>query len=66
MDHSAALRYGAFAVGEHREILGRRFRIVGTTQEAASFTTTPIVFMDYRQRAGAAADAARQRPPTCS
>jgi putative ABC transport system permease protein len=48
MDRSAALRYGAFAVGEQREILGRRFRIVGTTQEAASFTTTPIVFMDYR------------------
>ena len=48
MDRSAALRYGAFTVGEQREILGRRFRIVGTTQEAASFTTTPIVFMDYR------------------
>ncbi len=48
MDRSAALRYGPFATGEQREILGRRFRIVGTTQEAASFTTTPIVFMDYR------------------
>ena len=47
MDRSAALRYGPFAAGEQREILGRRFRIVGTTQEAASFTTTPIVFMDY-------------------
>ena len=48
MDRSAALRYGRFAVGEHREIQGRRFRIVGTTEKAASFTTTPIVFMDYR------------------
>ena len=48
MDRSAALRYGPFATGEQREILGRRFRIVGTTEEAASFTTTPIVFMDYR------------------
>jgi putative ABC transport system permease protein len=48
MDRSAALRYGPFATGEQREILGRRFRIVGTTQQAASFTTTPIVFMDYR------------------
>jgi putative ABC transport system permease protein len=48
MDRSAVLRYGEFAAGEQREILGRRFRIVGTTQEAASFTTTPIVFMDYR------------------
>jgi putative ABC transport system permease protein len=48
MDRSAALRYGPFAVGEQREILGRRFRIVGATAEAASFTTTPIVFIDYR------------------
>jgi len=47
MDRSAVLRYGPFAVGDEREILGRRFRIVGTTREAASFTTTPIVFMDY-------------------
>lgn len=47
MDRSAALRYGPFALGEHREIQGRRFRIVGATEEAASFTTTPIVFMDY-------------------
>jgi putative ABC transport system permease protein len=48
MDRSAVLRYGPFAVGEQREIQGRRFRIVGTTEEAASFTTTPILFMDYR------------------
>jgi putative ABC transport system permease protein len=47
MDRSAALRYGPFSVGEEREIQGRRFRIVGTTEEAASFTTTPILFMDY-------------------
>jgi len=49
MDRSAERRYGPFAVGEHREILGRRFRIIGTTSEAASFTTTPIVFMDFRR-----------------
>jgi putative ABC transport system permease protein len=48
MDRSAVLRYGEFAPGEYREIQGRRFRITGTTEEAASFTTTPIVFMDYR------------------
>jgi putative ABC transport system permease protein len=48
MDRSAALRYGPFSVGAHREIQGRRFRIVGTTEDAASFTTTPILFMDYR------------------
>ena len=48
MDRSAELRYGPFAVGDYREIQGRRFRVTGTTDEAASFTTTPIVFMDYR------------------
>jgi putative ABC transport system permease protein len=47
MDGSAALRYGPFQVGEYRELRGRRFRIVGSTEEAASFTTTPIVFIDY-------------------
>jgi putative ABC transport system permease protein len=49
MDRSAERRFGAFAVGEHREILGRRFKIIGVTAEAASFTTAPIVFMDYRR-----------------
>jgi putative ABC transport system permease protein len=48
LDRSAAQRYGAFSVGEQREIFGRRFRIVGASAEAASFTTTPILFMDYR------------------
>src|SRR5688572_2061149 len=47
MDRSAERRFGAFSVGEYREILGRRFKIVGTTSGAASFTTAPIVFMDY-------------------
>jgi len=49
MDRSAERRFGPFAIGEHREIFGRRFRIVGSTRGAASFTTAPIVFMDYRR-----------------
>jgi putative ABC transport system permease protein len=49
MDRSAERRFGPFAVGEHREILGRRFRLSGSTRGAASFTTAPIVFMDYRR-----------------
>src|SRR5574341_579180 len=49
LDRSAELRFGPFAVGEYREILGRRFKIVGSTRGAASFTTAPIAFMDYRQ-----------------
>ena len=46
MDDSAERRYGAFHVGEYREILDRRLKIVGRTREAKSFTTTPILFMD--------------------
>jgi putative ABC transport system permease protein len=49
MDRSAERRFGAFAVGEYREILHRRFKIIGTTKGAASFTTAPITFMDYRR-----------------
>ncbi len=47
MDASAERRFGAFAIGDYREILHRRFKIIGTTTGAASFTTAPIVFMDY-------------------
>ena len=48
MDRSAERRFGPFAVGEYREILGRRFKIIGTTTGAASFTTAPILFMDFK------------------
>jgi putative ABC transport system permease protein len=48
MDVSAERRFGPFHVGEYREILHRRFKIIGTTTGAASFTTAPIVFMDFR------------------
>jgi len=47
MDRSASLRFGAFAVGDYREIGGRRFRIIGRSAEAESFTTTPIAFMGF-------------------
>ena len=47
MDRSAVLRFGGFDVGDYRELGGRRFRIIGRSAEAESFTTTPIVFMDF-------------------
>ena len=47
MDRSAKLRFGSFEVGEYRELGGRRFRIIGRSAEAESFTTTPVVFMDF-------------------
>jgi putative ABC transport system permease protein len=47
MDRSAVQRFGAFEVGQYREVGGRRFRIIGRSAEAESFTTTPVVFMDF-------------------
>jgi len=47
LDDSAAARYGPFAVGDYREVLGHRVKIIGRTAEAQSFTTTPIGFLDF-------------------
>lgn len=47
LDESAKKRFGEFHVGDYREILDERVKIIGTTQEARSFTTTPIAFMNY-------------------
>jgi putative ABC transport system permease protein len=49
LDGSAVKRYGAFASGEYREILGQRMKILGRTRDALSFTTTPISFMDFER-----------------
>jgi putative ABC transport system permease protein len=48
LDDSATKRFGAFAVGDYREINGQRLKIIGRTTEARSFTTNPIAFLDYR------------------
>jgi putative ABC transport system permease protein len=48
VDDSAKKRWGAFQVGEYREILGRRLKIIGRTVGDKSFTTTPLTFLDYR------------------
>jgi putative ABC transport system permease protein len=47
LDDSAVKRYGTFRVGEYREVLGQRLKIIGRTKDARSFTTTPISFMDF-------------------
>jgi len=60
MDRSAVRRYGPFEVGEYREVLGRRFKIIGTTVGAASFTTAPILFMDFRKAQGLAENVRNQ------
>lgn len=48
LDGSAEKRFGPFQVGDYREVLGRRLKIIGRTRDALSFSTTPIVFLDYR------------------
>ncbi|MCU1348056.1 MAG: transporter permease, partial [Acidobacteria bacterium] len=48
LDDSAKKRWGAFEVGDYREILGRRLKIIGRAVDAKSFTTTPLTFLDYR------------------
>jgi len=47
LDDSAERRHGPFAVGDYREVVGYRVKIIGRTREALSFTTTPIGFLDY-------------------
>ena len=48
-DESAEKRFGPFAIGDYREVNGKRLRIVGVTSEAKSFTTTPLSFMAYEK-----------------
>lgn len=48
LDESAKKRFGDFAVGDYREFLGSRMKIIGKTRGARSFTTNPLAFMDYR------------------
>jgi putative ABC transport system permease protein len=48
LDESATKRFGPFAVGDYREFMSQRLKIIGRTREARSFTTNPIAFMDYR------------------
>ena len=48
-DESASKRFGPFQVGDYREVMGQRLKVIGTSREAKSFTTTPIAFMDFRR-----------------
>jgi putative ABC transport system permease protein len=47
LDVSAERRFGPFAVGDYREVMGRRVKIIGRSREAVSFTTSPIAFLTY-------------------
>lgn len=47
IDESAQVRLGAFDIGDHREVMGVRLKIVGISREAKSLTTAPFVFTAY-------------------
>jgi putative ABC transport system permease protein len=49
LDDSAVKRCGTFAIGEYREFIGRRMKIIGRTRKALSFTTAPVAFADIRE-----------------
>ena len=49
LDDSARKRFGEFRIGEYREVIGHRMKIIGRTRDALSFSTTPILFLDYRK-----------------
>ena len=49
LDESAQKRFGAFRTGEYREVNGTRFKIIGRSRGAQSFTTMPLAFMDLRR-----------------
>jgi len=48
LDDSATKRCGPFAVGDYREFIGKRMKIIGRTKQALSFTTAPVAFTDLR------------------
>jgi len=57
MDQSAVLRFGAFEVGDYRELRGRRFRIIGRSAEAhgREVTARPVEDLNRRFRSSSLA-----------
>ena len=49
LDDSAEKRFGQFQIGDYREVIGHRMKIIGRTRDALSFSTTPILFLDFRR-----------------
>lgn len=47
VDESAMKRLGKIKVGDYREVLWQRVKVVGISQEVKSFTTAPIIFTSY-------------------
>jgi len=48
VDESSMRRLGRFETGDYREILNRRLKLIGISEEVKSFTTAPIIFTSYK------------------
>jgi len=48
IDESAQKRLGNIQVGDYRDVMWRRLRIIGMSSGVKSFTTAPIVFTTYK------------------
>ncbi len=47
LDDYANRRFGQFQVGDYREVQNQRLKIIGRSQGALSFTTSPIAFASF-------------------
>ncbi len=47
LDESSQERLGKFELGDYREVMGHRLKIVGISHGAKSLTTAPFVFTSY-------------------
>lgn len=48
VDESSMRRIGEFNIGDYREILNKRLKVVGISEDVKSFTTAPIIFTSYK------------------
>jgi putative ABC transport system permease protein len=48
IDESSMRRLGKFKIGDYKEVLQKRLKIVGISEGVKSFTTAPIIFTSYK------------------
>jgi len=54
IDESSMQRLGEFDIGDYKEVINKRLKIVGISEGVKSFTTVPVIFTSYKvaQRLG--------------
>lgn len=48
VDESSFSKLGAMQIGDHREIFGKKVRVVGICRGAKRITTAPVIFTSYK------------------